>query len=200
MDKDNLFDCVVQNTRPAVELNWISASTTTDDITTSSVVVAENNITYTTQSTLSYSYRHYPRLSIFTCQAFSVAPYMMATSSTLIVEKTFDFSSLVATQKYIEMHSKLDLDCISDINYSILVWKKSSRMDGIFENILYSINDGTHYITSGYEFGTSGNLSVSEVAVKYEGFFVCLYTNGLIEGMTFYNVSVYGMFPLQKNQ
>ncbi|PIK51341.1 putative NLR family CARD domain-containing protein 4 [Apostichopus japonicus] len=191
VDKDNLFDCVVQNTRPAVELNWISASTTTDDITTSSVVVAENNVTYTTQSTLSYSYRHYPRLSIFTCQAFSVAPNMMATSSTLIIEKTFDFSSLVATQKYIEMHSKLDLDCTSDINYSILVWKKSSRMDGIFENILYSINDGTHYFTSGYEFGTAGNLSVSEVAVKDEGFFVCLYTNGLIEGMKLYNVSVY---------
>ena len=108
----------------------------------------------------------------------------------LLQKGDFVASTSTATLEIVNVNSKLDLSCP---NKNIVLWKKRTSAGDI--ETLAHISFGIKIVAvNGYELTTYGSLVVYNVGVRHEGFYVCIYSDGMFEKTKGYEVSVYGEY------
>lgn len=191
--------CFVQNTRPLINLTWISLLFEGGRILPSVYSsVNFDNITFTSHAAVIYPLSQLSLLNVFVCQASSIPLDLIKDrESSILIDKVVDYAATGSpTIRYVEVHFTMRLPC-SNTNDTVFIWKKLVSGTGLWSTILYNIPSPNAYMGSyqaDFEVDNEGSLIIKSVSTKHEGLYVCIHNNDGIDDVTLYEVEVYGKF------
>lgn len=195
VDVDFSIDCYVQNSRPLINLTWVlyQESQILPSVYTFDT---SNNLTFTSQATVKYSFPQLSMLNVFVCQASGLQHNLITDrESAILIDRVFDYTAISSsTMRRIEVHSTMILHC-SNQESSPFVWKLLVPGTELWSTILYNIPSFTTSVKSlqnDFELDGNGSLVVGSTNVQHEGLYVCIYNNDGREDVKVYEVEVYG--------
>lgn len=186
--------CFVRGARPAVSLTWVGRIDGGDRNVSLDTSVTDNNSTFTSRATTSSAFSYSSLLSLLVCKADTSAGILLQHESLIFVENSqIDLSNVSTVTIYVERDSPLQLPC-SETNASLIVWKMTKEMNGVFHMIGYAAYFGTNisniYLED-YVLQSDGSLKLSQAETKHEGLYGCVHENKDARGTVVYKVVVF---------
>ncbi|KAJ8050543.1 NACHT, LRR and PYD domains-containing protein 14 [Holothuria leucospilota] len=204
-----VINCTVKNARPAVMLKWALRTHSGDKNVTTLTHVATHGSLFTTSVQAQY-FNSSLSIALFVCKEISTIALLTQTESLLLMEiKGRNISTFEQVKMFVQLHSKTEMTC-SDGSTKFLVWKAKVTKETTFRPISYTILD--EQITpevlwkpDNFIVDTKGSLMIASVGIDHEGVYSCVFSDGVNEGSTSYEVSaivpaypvVQGCNPLQ---
>lgn len=196
LDRSSAINCTVYRVRPAVSIKWLARTRYGDRNISSNVNSINNNVTSTSWAVTSVALTFSSVLNLLVCKADFV-PHVLQTyeSVVLVHDKDRNLSSVTPIVKYAAINSTLELKCTAN-KVSFLVWKKSSPFDNHYENFPPVVYIKNHFVSEHQNhlpLGENGSLIVPRIHPQQDGFYGCIYGDGITDGMTKYKIVAYGM-------
>lgn len=194
LDNNSTIDCFCRKSRPAVNLKWLVRTSLGDRNTNYQSNATITASTYTSSVTTTDVFHSSRILSLLVCRAKTLPGMLNSEESLILVQnKKLNISSENSLKKYVARDSKLNLLCTNQ-TVLFLTWQESSLNNDQHIHIAHAVfleKQQTSVFFSIYNLSETGSLIVPRIQVQQEGFYNCLYGNGLTEGITNYEVLVY---------
>lgn len=186
--------CIVRGVRPAVSLKWLTLTGSGYRNISSDVEFISNNFTFTSVAVTSDAFAYSPVLSLLVCKA-EFAPGVLKTDESLVLvhNNKRNLSSVPHVIKYGARGSPLELKC-SASKPLFLVWKRSSLFDNYYQNLMFAFLMKNRFATKyqdNFDLGENGSLVLRQIDLKHNGFYGCIYGDGITDGMRKYKVVTY---------
>ncbi|KAJ8017888.1 NACHT, LRR and PYD domains-containing protein 10 [Holothuria leucospilota] len=131
-------------------------------------------------------------LHLLACVADSPPGVLVRNYSYILVQNTkIDWTDFEKIPKVFERFSKMELICTED-QTSFLVWKKITSST-VTKNIMYAVvfeNMVVNRVDEDYSFGRKNSLILPNINLNHKGLYACVYSNGISDGVTVYDVTV----------
>ncbi|KAJ8021890.1 Interferon-induced very large GTPase 1 [Holothuria leucospilota] len=194
LDGSSEVGCTVYGARPAVSLKLLTLTSYGDRNISFEINLASSNITFTSRVVTSEDFAHSPVLSLLVCKAEFVPGVLQRDESLVLVQNNYrSLSSVPAVVKYAQRDSALELDCTTN-EISFLVWKRSLLLNNSYQNLVFATFIEHHVITKNenhFELRENGSLILRHIDLPHEGFYACIYGDGITDGMAKYEVITY---------
>ncbi|KAJ8047938.1 NLR family CARD domain-containing protein 4 [Holothuria leucospilota] len=185
--------CSVKKSRPAIAMQWVEHTFFGERNVSSKINFTQLGITFTSSAIATDLFEDSPELIHLVCKADAPPGMLQERQASILIElNTTNRFSFPPVAKYFTRGSRLTLPC-SDDETVALVWKKSTFTDELYDTILYSLFDEKHFAevySQQYELGDSGSLVIRKVSIQDEGFYRCVYSNGITSGIRQYEMLV----------
>ncbi|PIK42967.1 hypothetical protein BSL78_20177 [Apostichopus japonicus] len=188
------LNCLVNNSRPAVKLNWID-KTTVENVSISSplTVSTTDNVTFTTILNVSPSVCD-SRLCLLACKSSTFSWILQRDESLILLEDTDrELASAEPHLRFIEIDSEMTLNC-GDQNTSLRVWKRNNGIDDTMETLAICVNVEKYMstvLTNEFIITSDGSLSAKEAKSRAEGNYYCTYETNNKERVILYDIRIY---------
>lgn len=195
------LNCLVNNSRPAVKLNWID-KTTVENVSISSplTVSTTDNVTFTTILNVSPSVCD-SRLCLLACKSSTFSWILQRDESLILLEDTDrELASAEPHLRFIEIDSEMTLNC-GDQNTSLRVWKRNNGIDDTMETLAICVNVEKYMstvLTNEFIITSDGSLSAKEAKSRAEGNYYCTYETNNKERVILYDIRIYCKSPFVK--
>lgn len=197
------LSCHIDKSRPPVTLTWITRKHGIERTFASSYSsFSQDNITFMSQTIVSYSISQLSLLDVFICHVSSTPNnLLLRQESVVLLDKFFNYTEAVTPNEvHVEANAHMTLPC-SVRAIGAIVWKHSLNGKDSWSTILYTIpppNVFTQNYLSEFNVDSEGNLLLRPIKTKHEGLFVCIQQDGRKEDITLHDVKVYGKRKLTK--
>lgn len=192
-EADYQFDliCSVNYARPAVNVRWVERMHHGDENTTYQTSLRHENKLSTTISTLSVILNSTNILALFVCQVECPLAIFEHTDSKVLLQHEIKDTLLEPPVRiYTRIHTRLTLAC-SEKHIVIQVWKHSKSLNSRFNTFAYGVFfDGEFEDQSlkDIELEETGILIIPEFQMQHEGFYRCLFSDGISDEVTTFDV------------
>lgn len=196
LDGPSAVNCIVRGVRPAVSLKWLTLTGSGDHNISSKISSIGNNVTFTSRAVTLDAFAYSPVLSLLVCQAeFAPGVLQRDRSLVLVHNSRRNLSSIPPVMKYAPLGSALELHCAGNKSPHLqVVWKRSLSFDNQYQDLMFGVFV-ENYIETRYndhfQFGENGSLILRQVDQQHDGFYGCIYGDGITDGMTKYEVVTY---------
>lgn len=184
--------CSVNDTWPAFGLNWILRRAGGDKNVTSKLRNLTEDARFTFIVTTNVLANSSLMLHLLACVADSPPGVLVRNYSYILVQNTkIDWTDFEKIPKVFERFSKMELICTED-QTSFLVWKKITSST-VTKNIMYAVvfeNMVVNRVDEDYSFGRKNSLILPNINLNHKGLYACVYSNGISDGVTVYDVTV----------
>ncbi|KAJ8051045.1 hypothetical protein HOLleu_04467 [Holothuria leucospilota] len=188
------LQCSVRGIRPNITLSLLIRTVYGDKNIPNHITVIPEGEGYTSSVTIRDVFHYSPVLALLVCKAFGLPGLLERNESTLLVlNNTVDITIVKSEQINIRDNKKMELNCANhDIGFA--VWKKSSSSNNMDQELLlYSviINERfTEIFDDDVSLGENISLLIHSTHVEHEGIYLCIFGDGLRDGVKAYNVTV----------
>lgn len=187
--------CVVQDVRPAVELQWLRRTYRSDvNISQMTSTVSHDEFLYNTTIFTTETLRNSSILELLVCRAVKFPPVLEKQESFILVQnKDVDLFSAHPISIFVQRYSKMELNC-TEVPAGFLIWKKFKENMKSVEDIFMAVFLRENFVkgnSENFELGHRGSLVSPNIDFKNEGKYACVFGNGFIDGVTLYDVTVY---------
>ncbi|KAJ8021929.1 Nucleotide-binding oligomerization domain-containing protein 2 [Holothuria leucospilota] len=194
MEGVTAVSCIVQGVRPAVSLKWFTLTCSGYRNISSDVDIISNNLTFTSVAVTADAFAYSPVLSLLVCKA-EFAPGVLQRDKSLVLVQNSErnLSFVPHAIKYAVRGSTLELKC-SAAKILFLVWKRSFLFDNYYQNLMFAFLMENRFSTKyqeNFELGENGSLVLREIDLRHDGFYSCIYGDGITNGMNKYKVVTY---------
>ncbi|PIK51573.1 hypothetical protein BSL78_11535 [Apostichopus japonicus] len=192
-EQGSQITCSVENSKPAVALNWVTRTDQGDsNISTQVTQVVEEKYAYSSFSTIAIGHSNTFVLSLLVCKA-TYSPQLLMFNESIVLIQYGDWSSLSPEilKKWARLGSTVELSC-SQKNIDYLVWRRQSS--DLLETTAIAVFIGVkdvQVLTPKYTVKGNGTLVIHDVEIEQEGLFVCICHDGEDSGVIMYDLSVY---------
>lgn len=194
LDGSSEVGCTVHGTRPAASLKWLTRTGYGDRNISYEVNLISSNVTFTSHVITSEYFAHSPILSLLVCKAEFVPGVLQRDESLVLVQNNYkSLSSVPAVVKYAQRDSTLELHCTTN-EISFLVWTKSLPLNSNYQNLVFATFIEHRTVTkyeNYFKLTENGSLMLSHIDLPHEGFYGCIYGDGITGGMANYQVITY---------
>lgn len=194
IDRHNI-SCSVELVRPNVLLRW-----------TVKTVRGAKNISFHQQSDsdgqmftsrvfTTDAFKYTSRLSLAACTAQTL-PGMLEKNEyhILLQNSNQSISNAKPVIRYVERYSRIELPCAENSIGFLAWWKVDLPSRRFSYPLVYAVlieNQRNEILENGYEMGREGSLIVPQVGTGYQGMYSCIYSNGVSDGVTMYEIIMY---------
>lgn len=194
MEGVTAVSCIVQGVRPAVSLKWFTLTCSGYRNISSDVDITSNNLTFTSVAVTADAFAYSPVLSLLVCKA-EFAPGVLQRDKSLVLVQNSErnLSFVPHAIKYAVRGSTLELKC-SAAKILFLVWKRSFLSDNYYQTLMFAFLMENRLATKyqdNFELGENGSLVLREIDLKHDGFYSCIYGDGITDGVRKYKVVTY---------
>lgn len=191
-------ECTVGVSKPVIPVHVVVRTATGDINITDRSTFKPESLGYTSRVIIQDVFKFSNILSLLVCKASTLPRILENDESFLLAQKAnFSLSSMDVTTRYIEVNTKMKLSCTT-ANVGFVVWKKTVFLDDPAQKLLlYSINSVerfTEILADGFSLGDNASLIVETAEVKHHGNYICLFGDGLNDGMKIYEVVIFGEY------
>ncbi|KAJ8027236.1 hypothetical protein HOLleu_32322 [Holothuria leucospilota] len=131
-------------------------------------------------------------LAMLTCRANSPLGLLQENEShTLLLDEPVDWTTGTPIKKYFELGSNLSLNCSKTLH---VVWQVMKGFEDKFDIILYATRTENLFLNNYddvYGLNSAWSLVASDVRVEHEGLYRCISSNGIIDDVILYSVTLF---------
>lgn len=196
LDGPSAVNCIVRGVRPAVSLKWLTLTGSGDHNISSKISSIGNNVTFSSRAVTLDAFAYSPVLSLLVCQAEFAPGVLQRDKSLVLVQNSRrNLLSIPPVMKYAPLGSALELPCARNKSPHLqVVWKRSLSFDNQYQDLMFGVFM-ENYIETRYndhfQLGENGSLILRQVDQQHDGFYGCIYGDGITDGMTKYKVVTY---------
>ncbi|KAJ8017833.1 Protein NLRC5 [Holothuria leucospilota] len=194
LDNISTIDCFCRKARPAVNLKWLVRTSLGDRNINYQSNTTFTASTYTSSVTTKDVFHSSRILSLLVCRAKTLPGMLHSEESLILVQnEKLNIASENSLKTYVALDSNLNLVCTNE-TVLFLTWQESSLNNDQHDHIAHAVfleKQQTSISFSVYKLSKTGSLIVPRIQVEQEGFYSCLYGDGLTEGITDYEILVY---------
>lgn len=188
--------CLANDVRPSINLQWMRRSINGDTrIHSHQQNVLNGKFLYNSSSTTVDILRNSSLLELLVCRAVSPPSLFENWESLILIQKVeIDLLSSKPIPVYVELHSRMKLSC-NKSHVGVLIWKKIESDGDSFEDIAFGVFIKENFVkvnVQSFALEHGGSLIVPNVGVEHEGMYSCVFSNGITDEITRYDVLVYG--------
>lgn len=197
LEDNNKVTCFVLNARPVIEIAWYIRTNGGDELVMDQTysLISNPNGTFSTitTTTVKNSFQQSLTLTMFVCKPKARTNVNNFTESTLLIEHGMQSQPTYSNSEYFERFSTMTLTCGDKNNLLYLVWRRHSKDPHGEYMIVTSTGKRKYTIQSDVPVvDETGALIVHNVDIEHEDRYSCLYSDGITDNITYYDVWVYG--------
>ncbi|KAJ8051002.1 NLR family CARD domain-containing protein 4 [Holothuria leucospilota] len=187
--------CSVSKTRSEVMVSLCARTINGDKNISSEISITTDGGRGYTSSVISTDVFHYsPLLVLLACKAYS-PPGILKNNESMILVQNGDIGSgrdkLIV--RHFQRNKMLKLEC-AEKDIGFVVWKKmttsSTAKSEVLLSSLFIGETVTEIVAEDVSADDQGSLVITEIQVKHEGRYECIYGNGLSDGAILYDVNI----------